>query len=365
MKRPPLQVPRPVRVGTTSSDYEPRLGGRGWSVDRAGRGLRFAGFLLCTLLLVVLAGCGDNKQSALDPHSGPSKDIDKLWWGMLAAAGVVFAGVLALIALSVIRRNREGAPQLGSDDKKLGALVVAFGIVIPVISLVVLFFVADIGVVKATDAPTRAQTRMTIDVIAKQWFWEVRYPGSGAVTANEIHIPARTRVNVVLTSPDVIHSFWVPELNKKVDAIPGHPNNLQLYADKPGVFRGQCAEFCGLQHAKMAMAVYADPPARFKAWLSNEEKPLAPSARQSPGYQVFTHNQCASCHTPRGTDARGAIGPHPTHLITRKTLAALTLPNGRGSLSAWLLDAQQCKPGNKMPGLPLKKQDLAQLTNFL
>src|SRR3954454_12774857 len=284
---------------------------------------------------------------------------------MLAAAVVVFAGVLILIALSIVKRKQEGGPFVGTDEPKMTKLIVGFGIVIPVITLSVLFFIADIGVVRATDAPTRGEAKMTIDVIAKQWFWEVRYPGSGAVTANEIHIPAGTRVNVVVTSPDVIHSFWVPELNKKVDAIPGHPNNLQLYADKPGVYRGQCAEFCGLQHAKMAMAVYADPPARFKAWLANEAKPLAPSARQRPGYQVFTHNQCASCHTLRGTDARGAIGPDLTHLITRKTLAALTIPNTRGYLSAWVLDPQHFKPGNKMPGLTLAPADQRRLVNFL
>src|SRR4051812_17578052 len=283
---------------------------------------------------------------------------------MLAAAAVVFAGVLLLIALSIVRRKQEGMPVLGNDETKMSGLIVAFGIAIPVLTLAVLFFIADIGVVKATDAPARGQTKFTINVVAKQWFWEVHYPG-GAVTANEIHIPVRTPVNVVLTSPDVIHSFWVPELNKKVDAIPGHPNNLFLEADSPGVYRGQCAEYCGLQHAKMAMAVYADPPAKFKTWLANESKPIAASARQSPGYQVFTQNQCASCHTLRGTDARGAIGPDLTHLMTRKTLGALTIPNDRAHLAEWIRDPQKYKPGNKMPGLELSASDLQQLTNFL
>src|SRR3954449_1331103 len=243
-------------------------------------------------------------QSVLDPHSSPAHDISTLWWGMLAAAAVVFAGVLLLIALSIVRRKQEGMPVLGNDETKLSGLIVAFGIAIPVLTLAVLFFIADIGVVKATDAPARGQTKFTINVVAKQWFWEVHYPG-GAVTANEIHIPVRTPVNVVLTSPDVIHSFWVPELNKKVDAIPGHPNNLFLEADSPGVYRGQCAEYCGLQHAKMAMAVYADPPAKFKTWLANEAKPIASRA----GLDAFMGNQCASCHVLRGTAARGAIGP--------------------------------------------------------
>jgi cytochrome c oxidase subunit 2 len=206
---------------------------------------------------------------------------------------------------------------------------------------------------------------MTIHVIGHQWWWEARYDGTDVVTANEIHIPVRTRVDVVLTTADVIHSFWVPELNKKMDAIPGHPNVLGLYADKPGVYRGQCAEFCGLQHAKMAMAIYADPPKRFRAWLANMAKPLAPAAARSPGFQAFNRNQCASCHTIRGTSARGAIGPDLTHLMTRRTLAALTIPNTRSYLGAWVLDPQQFKPGNRMPGLKIAGRDYTQIIKFL
>lgn len=313
-----------------------------------------------------LSGCGGgNGQSTLDPHSGPARDISHLFWGMMVAAAIVFAGVLFLIALSIARRRREGFPVLGAEEKRLNTLVVGFGIVIPVLTLAVLFYIADIGVVKATDAPVGSQTKMTIDVTAKQWFWVARYPSSGAVTANEIHIPVRVPVKVVVSSPDVIHSFWVPELNKKVDAIPGHPNSVELYADKPGIYRGQCAEFCGLQHAKMAMAIYADPPQRFNAWLQNMAKPLPASAQQSPGFQAFTRNQCASCHTLRGTSAKGAIGPDLTHVMTRKTLAALTIPNTRSYLGAWILNPQQFKPGNRMPGLAISGPDYTKLVNFL
>ena len=316
------------------------------------------------IALFLLSGCGDNGQSTINPGSQPSRDISNLWWGMLAAAAIVFAGSLALIFLSRIRRDREDFPLLGSDEKRFNSLVVAFGIVIPVVALTVLFYIADVGVLRATDAPAKGETRMTIQVVGRQWFWEARYPG-GAVTANEIHIPAGTPVKVVLTTADVIHSFWVPELNKKVDTIPGHPNSLLLYADKPGAFRGQCAEFCGLQHAKMSMRVYADPPARFRAWLANESKPLAASAAQSPGFKSFTENQCASCHTLRGTSARGRVGPDLTHLAGRKTLGALTIANTRADLSAWIKDPQHFKPGNKMPSLPLSGPELTQLTNFL
>jgi cytochrome c oxidase subunit 2 len=313
----------------------------------------------------LLTGCGGNRQSTLDPHSNPARDITTLWWGMLAAAGVVFAGVLLLIGLSILRRRREGMPVLGGDETRITKLVVGFGIVIPVVTLSVLFYIADIGVVNATDAPGPGQTRMTIDVVGRQWFWEARYPASGAVTANEIHIPVRTPIKVVLTSPDVIHSFWVPELNKKVDAIPGYRNDLLLYADKPGVYRGQCAEFCGLQHAKMAMAVYADPPQRFNAWLRGEAKPVAAAAQQNPGFQAFTQNDCGSCHTLRGTSARGNIGPDLTHLMTRKTLGALTIPNTRSDLDAWVRNPQQFKPGNKMPDLNIPSAQFTQLMTFL
>jgi cytochrome c oxidase subunit 2 len=323
------------------------------------------GALVCAATAAVLAGCGGNRQNTLDPHSSPAHDISTLWWGMLAAAGVVFAGVLLLIGLSVVGRRREGFPVLGNDARRLNGLVIGFGILIPVLALTTLFFIADIGVVKATDAPSPGQTKMTIDVVARQWFWEARYPGSGAVTANEIHIPARTPVKVIVTSPDVIHSFWVPELNKKVDAIPGYKNDLLLYADKPGVYRGQCAEFCGLQHAKMAMDIYADPPQRFRAWLRQEAKPVAASAAGSPGFQAFTQNDCANCHALRGTSARGNIGPDLTHLMSRKTLGALTIPNRRNYLGAWVLDPQQFKPGNKMPQLDIPPQQFKALMTFL
>jgi cytochrome c oxidase subunit 2 len=314
--------------------------------------------------LIVLSGCGDNGQSTLSPDSPPAHDITNLWWGTLVAAVIVFGGTLGLLVLARVRRDREGFPLIGSSERRLSALVVAFGIVIPVLALTALFYIADVGVLRATDAPAKGQTKMTIQVVGRQWFWEVRYPG-GAVTANEIHIPTRTPVKVVLTTADVIHSFWVPELNKKVDTVPGHPNPLLLYADRPGVYRGQCAEFCGVQHAKMALRVDADPPARFQAWLANEAKGLAASAEQQPGFQAFLDGQCASCHTLRGTSARGRIGPDLTHLMSRKTLGALTIPNTPSYLSAWVRDPQHYKPGNKMPALELSGPEFAQLMSFL
>jgi cytochrome c oxidase subunit 2 len=222
-------------------------------------------------------------------------------------------------------------------------------------------------VASVTEAPAANTTSMTIHVTGRQWFWDVSYPGTTAVTANEIHIPVRTRINLIATTGDVIHSFWVPQLQRKVDMIPGRRNRILLYADKPGRYRGQCAELCGLQHAHMAMQVVAEPQPAFRAWLQNMAKPrrapTTPAERR--GEQVFLSNQCASCHTIRGTSARGDVGPDLTHLATRATLAANTIPNREGYLGGWVLDPQHVKPGNKMPGLNLDGPEFQALLSYL
>ncbi len=286
---------------------------------------------------------------------------------MLGAAAIVFFGAVALLVVGWIRRDRPGLPILGENERASTGLVIGFGMVVPAIVLVVLFGISDLYVIRSTEAPKRSSTALTVEVVGHQWFWEVRYPGTDAVTANEIHIPARTRVNLVARTADVIHSFWVPELNRKIDMIPGQSNRILLYADQPGVYRGQCAEFCGLQHAHMAMKVFADPPARFRAWLANMAAPTPPpaSAEQTTGERVLMSNGCASCHTLRGTAARGDVGPDLTHLATRTTLAADTIPNDRPHLREWIHDPQGIKPGNRMPGFDLSDPDFRALLDYL
>src|SRR3954451_21716223 len=314
---------------------------------------------------LVLGGCGE--QSALDPASRPSREIATLWWWMLGAAGIVLGGAIFLLLLAWVRRRVPGLPFLGKHERVTIALVVAFGIVIPLCTNVAVFAVANFVVAKATTPPPGGAPGMTIQVVGHQWFWEVRYPGTGAVTANEIHIPVGRSVNVVATTDDVIHSFWVPPLNRKIDRIPGHPNRLVLKADRAGRYRGQCAEYCGAQHAHMAMYVYADPPARFRAWLAGVAAPrrapaTAPEAR---GERVFVRNACASCHAIRGTSARGTIGPDLTHVGARATLAALDIPNRPDTLAHWLRDPQDVKPGNRMPQLSLAARDERDLVAYL
>ena len=311
--------------------------------------------------VAAIAGCG-GEQSTLEPRSEPARNITTLWWWMLAAAGVVFLGSVVLLGLSWVLRGREGIPIVGEREGFNLGMVVLFGMGIPGVVLVALFVIGNFAVLPTTDAPATASTQMTVEVIGRQWFWEVRYPGNTAVTANEIHIPAQTRVNLVAETGDVIHSFWVPQLNRKIDMIPGRRNRILLYADRPGRYRGQCAEFCGLQHSHMAMYVYADPPSRFRQWLAREG---APATTASRGEQVFMADQCADCHTIRGTAARGQVGPDLTHVAGRGTLASLTIPNTPQRLAEWISSPQHVKPGNRMPDLHLKPADVQALVSYL
>jgi cytochrome c oxidase subunit 2 len=315
--------------------------------------------------VLLLTGCG--RQSILSPRSPQTHDIRTLWWWMLAAATIVFLGAAGMLVIAWLRRGTAGLPFFGDREEIQQGMVLLFGIAIPVVALIALFGVADVYLVSRTGPPARQSTAMTIDVIGHQWWWEVRYPGTDAVTANEIHIPVDTRVNVVTTTADVIHSFWVPELARKIDMTPGRQTRVLLYASRPGSYRGQCAEFCGLQHANMALYVVAQPRASFNAWLTGTAAP-APSPSSSAaqaGQRVFMSSQCASCHEIRGTSARGTVGPDLSHLATRGTLAAGTIPNDPAHLARWIAHPQSIKPGDRMPDLGLTRAQVDELVSYL
>ena len=316
---------------------------------------------------MVISGCG--KQSTLDPHSPPSHDIRTLFWWLVGVASIFFFGAVGMLVLAWLRRSKPGLPFVrGEGGGRLETkLVVLFGMVIPVVVLVAVFFVSDVYVIGKTEPPSIGSTSMSIEVTGHQWWWEVHYPGTTAVTANEIHIPARTRINLVGNTDDVIHSFWVPALNRKIDLIPGRSNRMLLYADSPGSYRGQCAEFCGLQHAHMAFEVIAQTPVAYRAWLRNMASKARPPATvaERAGQQQFMSDQCASCHTIRGTPAQGQIGPDLTHLASRATIAALTVTNDRPGLTSWIRDPQHAKPGNRMPQLNLSPQQIDAIVTYL
>ena len=322
---------------------------------------------LAAILVLTLTGCGSNGQSTLDPHSKQAGQITNLWWGMAAAAAVVMLGACLMLGVAWRRRRRTGLPIIGENESANTRLVVVFGIVIPIVSVVVLFGVANFGVAQVTDAPAKGTTKLTLDVVGHQWFWQFRYHGSKAVIANELHIPVGVAIDARVRTADVIHSFWVPELNRKVDAIPGRTNQVEIYADRPGVYRGQCAEFCGLQHAHMSFAVYAQPPDQFRAWLAAQEADAQrpASGEAITGARTFAANACASCHTIRGTSARGRLGPDLTHLASRQTIGALAVPNDPAHLLEWISDPQHLKPGVKMPGLDLTNAQFRAIAAYL
>jgi cytochrome c oxidase subunit II len=320
--------------------------------------------------LLALAGCG-GPQNALNPHSHASADIANLFWVMMAVAFGGLALITGMLIFAWVRRGRRG---FGADpddphpgEKPSWFVVVGMGVVFPLMVIVALFIVGNGVILRVTQAPAASSTAMTVETIGHQWYWAFRYPGTRAVTADELHIPVATRVNLVAMTADVIHSFWVPALNRKIDTIPGRRNRILLYANKPGVFRGQCAEYCGLQHTHMGMLVVVQPKAQFQAWLRKQSAPAtAPTTQlERSGRRAFLGGACSSCHAIRGTSARGFVGPDLTHLGSRTTLAGLTIPNRPNYLARWITDSQQFKPGNQMPDFHLPQSEVRALVAYL
>jgi cytochrome c oxidase subunit II len=279
---------------------------------------------------------------------------------MLVGSAIVFAIVVALLVLGLLRRRSERRGLAPGTT-----FVVALGVVLPAVVIVALFVLTLDALPKTS--PSHGKTRLEVDVVARDWFWDVSYPATGARTANEIHIPVGAPVDIRVTSSDVIHSLWVPELNRKIDVIPGRRNDVVFDARTAGVYRGQCAEFCGLEHAHMALYVVAEPRSAFTRWLTNESAPAPPppDARLERGQQILLGSDCEYCHRIAGTNASGTIGPDLTHIASRLSLAAGTIPNGRGYLAGWILDPQHIKPGNKMPATNLSGPDLQALLDYL
>jgi cytochrome c oxidase subunit 2 len=245
------------------------------------------------------------------------------------------------------------------------------GIALPLVVLAIVF--GDTVYTLAAVEALQGQPAVQIHVIARQWWWQVDYPQQGITTANEIHVPVGIPVRIQLESADVIHSFWVPQLAGKMDLIPTRINNVTLQADQTGVYRGVCAEFCGLQHAHMGFLVVAQSEGDFNAWLAAQQRPATaptdPSARQ--GQRVFVSVGCVFCHTVRGLDDKSIdrsaidLGPDLTHLSSRLTIAGASLSQNRGNLAGWVVDPQHVKPGARMPNQYLNSEDLQALLAYL
>jgi cytochrome c oxidase subunit 2 len=311
-------------------------------------------------------------QSALAPAGPPARSIETLWWISFWISVAVFALVIGTLLYGAFRRRgaTDFAPIVHLGPERGTATVVATAVVVTLLILIV-WLVFSVSTGRAlTSIP--AEKPLTIQVTGLQWWWEVVYPDTSlpnqrVVTANEIHVPVGRTVLLELTASDVIHSFWAPNLNGKRDLIPGHVTTTWFRVDSAGIYRGQCAEFCGYQHANMSFLVIAEPEAQFAAWLEQQRR-LAATPTDSitmRGLQVFMQEPCALCHSIEGTPARGQNGPDLTHFASRHTIAAGTLPNTRANLAGWVLDPQRIKPGNKMPGNVMDSGDLQALLDYL
>jgi cytochrome c oxidase subunit 2 len=329
---------------------------------RSGRGSGGRRLLLCTFAGVLLAACGGPSPSALDPEGPGAARVARLWWLLFWISAVVFTVVLLLVVAALARRRgtREELVRRGGGE----LLIVVGGVIVPAIVLTAVY-VVGLRDLRALTVPQG--TDLTVEVTGHDWWWEVRYPREGIVSANEIHVPVGRPVRLVLTSGDVIHSFWVPQLTVKTDLIPGHTNTTWIQASKPGTYRGQCAEYCGLQHAKMAILVVAEPADAYASWLAAERRPAVAATDPTAvrGRLALERNSCAACHTVRGTAATGTVGPDLTHFGGRRTIGAGALANTRGNLGGWIVNSQTVKPGNKMPPQPLSPEELQDLLAYL
>jgi cytochrome c oxidase subunit 2 len=341
---------------------------------------------VCLLLACVAysARAQQPPQDALHPAGVQAAHIVRLWHLSLIVCGAVFAAVLFATLVALVRRadrGRNSGDAAGGDeyaqlaqprDREPQRAVV----VVSVVSVVLL-----LGLIVADVLTDRALSRMPVDdalhleVTGEQWWWKVDYPGDaqqpGFSTANEFHVPAGRPVIIALKTTDVIHSFWMPNLHGKKDMLPGIDSTIELRVDKPGVYRGQCAEYCGAEHAWMTMFVTADTPERYAQWRAQQATPAVTEALSPAdglaqrGLRIFEQSSCANCHTVRGTSAQGTLGPDLTHLMSRQTIAAGVLPNTQRNLAAWIRDPNAIKPGTTMPTVPLPASDRQALVAWL
>ncbi len=337
-------------------------------------------FLIAALVIpLALTACGVTNDgpwgsnSILDPYGPVADTTNNLWWIIFAMATVIEALVLVLVVAALVRfkrRANDADPVQVTGNTRLEITWT----VAPAAILAVLL-VLTLNTMITTSEP--AGTTMKVTAAGHLWWWEFDYQGMGVVTGNELHIPVGENVHFDLQSDNVLHAFWVPNLSGKRQIIPGHNNTLWFRADRPGTFRGECAEFCGAEHANMNFVVIAEPRAQFDAWVKGQQQnatsviPQDANANQQmliqQGSQTILKQACIGCHIINGLPGYnvGKVGPNLTHIGSRKYLAAGTLANTPENLARWLRNPQEVKPGNKMPNLNLSEDTINQLVAYL
>ncbi len=319
---------------------------------------------------VVLAGCSSSSPSMLDGHSPESRRISGLWWLMFGLAVVVEVLVVALVVVAMLRRRVRAVDDTvpieridPAGQRRDHRFLLIGGLVLPTLVL----GVVAVQTVRVSNAlaPQEATVHVTVD--GELWWWRVAYPDDGVVTANEIHVPRGERVDIALSSGNVVHSMWVPQLAGKTDLIPGRTNHLQFTAAGVGAFDGVCAEFCGIQHAHMSLTVVVQEPSDYAAWLAANRTTAPPpqTDAQRAGQQLLTTMSCAGCHTVAGTAATGTLGPDLSHVASRTSLGAGSLHNDAAGMTEWLAHTQDVKPGAQMPTIELTDEQIGQLVAYL
>jgi cytochrome c oxidase subunit 2 len=336
--------------------------------------LHATAFRLLAMRMQRVGPLDPGSHSVLRPAAPQAGHIEWLYWVIFCICLTVFVSMMIMLAQASVRTyagaQTEPLPLVEDPEgDRRASWVVGSAIAVTILTLFVVLVLSVITGRKVQGV--EANNGVTIQVRAHQWWWEVIYPNSQAdqtiTTANEIHVPVGQRVVIITSSPDVIHSFWAPNITGKRDLIPGYSSAFSFQIDQPGIYHGRCAEFCGLQHAHMEFSIIAEPQNQFTAWqqqqLSSAKDPTDEATKR--GRDVFMTHTCVMCHTIRGTDAGSRVGPDLTHVASRHMIAAETLPNNAGSLGGWILDPQQLKPGTQMPPNALTGDELNALISYL
>jgi len=324
-----------------------------------------AGVLLAARLCVASPTSENAVPSIFKPHSTNAESLYHLSHFVLAITGVIFAVVFSLLAYVMVKfRNRptdvgrEPTPVYGSTQIELAWTV------IPIVIVVVLFL-ATARVIHAIQDSGRPANALEVTAIGHQFWWEFRYPKLGVVTANELHIPVSTPTYLKLLSADTDHSFWVPQLGGKTDLIPNRINEMWIAPQQTGIFLGQCAQYCGTQHAKMLLRVSVESPEDFDKWVRAQKQPAIQDETEAAGRHIFESTSCVNCHAVAGTNATGRFGPDLTHFMSRATIAAGGAENIKENLRLWIQNPDAIKPGSLMPAMKLSDVDLDALVRYL
>jgi cytochrome c oxidase subunit II len=324
------------------------------------------------LLLIVsipLAGC-EGWQSALDAQGPAAHTLASMFWTFVAVLGTVWLLTMVALLISLRKRRPALADPLATDPGTERRMTITISVAVA-LTLVTVITLTGLSYAAQTVLFSHKDGDLTLTITGQQWWWEITYedeqPSRVFTTANEIHIPVGEPVLIKLEASDVIHSFWVPNLTGKMDAIPGRQNQLQIQAERPGVYRGQCAEFCGLQHAHMGMLIIAETKEDFERWRSHQISPALMSSHpeHQRGMEIFLSKPCVMCHQVRGTDAGGKVAPDLTHVGSRRYIGAGTLETTRGNIAAWIVDPHGVKPGVNMPTIQLEPDEVQPLASYL